>query len=89
MNYFHTTFLLLSHYFKSLPFFEGKAVGVALSANSSSIPMVLTLILYLHLPFYYMAFSSSHPVLIQKPRRSPLRRGKPLLSVIAVNTLCL
>jgi len=37
----------------------------------------------------YMAFSSSHPVLIQKPRRSPLRRGKLLLSVIAVNTLCL
>jgi len=39
--------------------------------------------------FNYMAFSSSHPVLIQKPRRSPLRRGKLLLSVIAVNTLCL
>ena len=37
----------------------------------------------------YMAFSSSHPVLIQKPRRSPLRRGKLLLYVIAVNTLCL
>jgi len=37
----------------------------------------------------YMAFSSSHPVLIQKPRRSPLRRGKLLLYVIAVNTLYL
>jgi len=37
----------------------------------------------------YMAFSSSHPVLIQKPRRNPLRRSKLLLYVIAVNTLCL
>jgi len=37
----------------------------------------------------YMAFSSSHPVLIQKPRRSPLRRSKLLLYVIAVNTLYL
>jgi len=39
--------------------------------------------------FNYMAFSSSHPVLIQKPRRSPLRRGKLLLYAIAVNTLYL
>jgi len=37
----------------------------------------------------YMAFSSSHPVLIQKPRRSPLRRSKLLLYTIAVNTLYL
>ena len=40
-------------------------------------------------PSRNMAFSSSHPVLIQKPRRSPLRRSKLLLYVIAVNTLCL
>ena len=66
-----------------------RVADTALSANSSSIPMVLTSILCSYLAYFYMAFSSSHPVLIQKPRRSPLRRSKLLLYVIAVNTLCL
>jgi len=37
----------------------------------------------------YMAFSSSHPVLIQKPRWNPFQRYKPFFYVIAVNTLYL
>jgi len=37
----------------------------------------------------YMAFSSSHPVLIQKPRWNPFQRYKLFFYAIAVNTLCL